>query len=52
MGDVLIKPLSALRDKLPLTLSSQPDPPATKLLIQQQPEYLKGRKIYGMLVIH
>jgi len=51
MGDVLIKPLSALRVKLTLTLCSQPDPPTTNL-IQQQLEYLKGRKIYGMLVIH
>ena len=39
MGEVLIKPLSVLRVRLPLTLTTQELPPALKL-IQQQLEYL------------
>lgn len=51
IGDVLIKPLSALRVRLPLTLSSQPLPPATNSLIQQQLVYLTIRKIYSVLQV-
>ena len=44
MGDVLIKPLSVLRVRFPLTLTSQ-DPPPTLKLIQQQLEYLTIMKV-------
>ena len=43
MGDVLIKPLSVLRVRLPLTLTSQEPPPEAKP-IQQQLEYLMVAK--------
>ena len=44
MGEELIKPLSVLRVRLPLTLTSQDLPPALKL-IQQQLEYLTITKV-------
>jgi len=49
MGDVLIKPLSALRVRLPLTRTSQEPPPDLKP-IQQQLEYLAIRKTVDSLV--
>jgi hypothetical protein len=42
IGEVLIKPLSGLGDKLTLTLISHPPPPMPRL-IQQQPVNLKKR---------
>ena len=48
MGDVLIKPLSALRVRLPLTLTSQEPPPETKP-IQQQLEYLMVTKTVAIV---
>lgn len=44
MGEELIKPLSVLRVRLPLTLTCQELPPALKP-IQQQPEYLTIMKV-------
>ena len=44
MGEELIKPLSVLRVRLPLTLTCQELPPALKP-IQQQPEYLTIAKV-------
>ena len=41
MGEVLIKPLSALRVRLPLTLISQLGSCPLAKVIQQQLEYLK-----------
>ena len=50
IGDVLIKPLSALRVRLPLTLTSQEPPPEAKP-IQQQLEYLMITKTVVFIAI-
>ena len=43
IGEVLIKPLSALRVRLPLTRISQLGSPPVATVIQQQEAKLKGR---------
>ena len=50
MGDVLIKPLSVLRVRLPLTLISQLGSRPSAKVIQQQLEYLAIRKTVDSLL--